>query len=128
MSSDQYQVANEQVAIAPVAVPFATEFVTITKQEYIELLLKGNLYQSLHERATKRFQYNEDRYKRLLRSMKGVQSKVLDVVRPPMMANIELSVSSNRPIGGWRVAFANSAWPVHSWEATKLLVTSDASG
>ena len=70
MSSDQYQVANEQIAIAPVAVPFATEFVTITQQEYIELLLKGNLYQSLHERATKRFQYNEDRYKRLLRYMK----------------------------------------------------------
>jgi len=45
MSSDQYQVANEQIAIAPVAVPFATEFVTITQQEYIELLLKGNLYQ-----------------------------------------------------------------------------------
>ena len=70
MSADQCQVENGQVATAPVAVPFASEFVTITKQEYVELLSKGNFYKSQHERAMKRSQYNEDRYRRLLRRMK----------------------------------------------------------
>jgi ribosomal protein S10 len=70
MSADQCQVENGQVATAPVAVPFASEFVTITKQEYVELLSKGNFYKSQHERAMKRSKYNEDRYRRLLRLMK----------------------------------------------------------
>ncbi len=53
------------------AVPFASEFVRLTKQEHIHLLMQANYFKSLHERAVARAAWREDRYQRVLRQMKA---------------------------------------------------------
>ena len=52
------------------AVPYAAVYVTLTKQEYLELLTKANSYKSLHRRAVERARWREERYQRLLRQLK----------------------------------------------------------
>ncbi len=52
------------------AVPFANEFVTLTKQEHIELVMQVNYSKSMHQRAVARAAWREDRLVRLLRQMK----------------------------------------------------------
>ena len=52
------------------AVPFASEFVTLTKHEHIELVRQAHCFKSLHERAVARAVWREDRYQRVLRQMK----------------------------------------------------------
>jgi transposase len=52
------------------AVPYAAVYVTLTKQEHLELLTKANSYRSLHRRAVERARWREERYQRLLRQLK----------------------------------------------------------
>ena len=61
-------------AIAPASktesAPFASEFVTLTKQEHIELVMQAHYFKSMHQRALERAAWREDRLLRLLRQMK----------------------------------------------------------
>jgi transposase len=52
------------------AVPFATVYVTLTKQEHIELVMRANDWKSKHRRAVGRAQWREGRYQRVLRQVK----------------------------------------------------------
>ncbi len=50
--------------------PNATVYVTLTKQEHIELVTRANSWKSLHRRAVERAQWREGRYQRVLRQIK----------------------------------------------------------
>ena len=43
-------------------VPFATVYVTLTKQEHIRLVMEANTWKSLHRKATGRAEWNERRH------------------------------------------------------------------
>ena len=51
-------------------VPFATVFLTLTKQEHIQLVMEANDWKSRHRRAVERAQWREGRYQRVLRQIK----------------------------------------------------------
>ena len=52
-------------AVAPVsdkpAVPFATVYITLTKQEHIQLVMEANTWKGLHRKATERAEWSERR-------------------------------------------------------------------
>ena len=52
------------------AVPFATVYVTLTKQEHIELVMQANGWRTQHRRAVERALWREGRYQRVLRQVK----------------------------------------------------------
>jgi transposase len=58
-------------AIPPVndrpAVPFATVYVTLTKQEHIQLVMDANTWKGLHRKATERAEWSERRHQHELR-------------------------------------------------------------
>lgn len=62
-------------AIAPASnagsAPFASEHVTLSKQEHIELVMQAHYFKSQHERAVSRAAWREDRYRRVLRQLKA---------------------------------------------------------
>ena len=43
--------------------PFATVYVTLTKQEHIQLVMDANTWKGLHRRAKERAQLNERRHR-----------------------------------------------------------------
>ena len=47
---------EEPAAQGARAVPFATEYVLLTKQEHIQLKMEAALWRSLHSRAVKRME------------------------------------------------------------------------
>ncbi len=49
------------------AVPFATVYVTLTKQEHIQLVMDANTWKGLHHRATERAEWAERRHQHELR-------------------------------------------------------------
>lgn len=51
-------------------VPFATVYVTLSKQEHIQLVMQANNWKSLHRKAVERAQWREGRYQRVLRQIK----------------------------------------------------------
>lgn len=51
--------------------PFAAVYVTLTKQEHIQLVTQANSWKSLHRRAVERGQWREGRYQRVLRQIKS---------------------------------------------------------
>ena len=51
-------------------VPFACEYVTLTKQEHIELKYEAQRWKTLHRKALSRAQWREQRYARILRELK----------------------------------------------------------
>ena len=51
-------------------VPYAEVFVTLTKQEHLQLVTQAGNYRSLHRRAVERARWREERYQRLLRQIK----------------------------------------------------------
>lgn len=57
------------------ATPFSLETVTLTKQEYIQLICERNSYQSLHARAVERSQWYQKRCHALLHYAKAQTSK-----------------------------------------------------
>lgn len=52
-------------------VPFAREYVTLTKQEHIALKYEAQVWKTLHRKALARSQWREQRYARLLRELKA---------------------------------------------------------
>ena len=60
-------------AISPVGAastaPFASVYVSLTKQEHIELVLAANSWKSLHARAVSRLQQVQDSYERFVRQL-----------------------------------------------------------
>ena len=61
-------------AIFPVSdappVPFATVYVTLTKQEHIRLVMEANSWKGLHRKATERAEWNERRHQHELLKLK----------------------------------------------------------
>ena len=51
-------------------VPFATAYVTVTKQEHIRLVMEARSWQGLHQRAVERAQWRDERFRRVLRQLK----------------------------------------------------------
>lgn len=51
------------------AAPFATVYVTLTKQEHIGLVMEARSWKSLHQRAVERARWREERYRRVLRQL-----------------------------------------------------------
>ena len=51
-------------------VPFATAYVSLTKQEHIRLVMEANRWKSLHQRAVARARWRDERYWRVLRQLK----------------------------------------------------------
>ena len=51
-------------------VPFACEYVTLTKQEHIELKYEAQRWKTLHRKALSRAQWREQRYAQILRELK----------------------------------------------------------
>ena len=62
--------ATQASVVAPPA-PFALEFVTITKQEHIELKMRARNWQTLHRKAVARFDQQEVRHDRIVRELKA---------------------------------------------------------
>jgi transposase len=58
------------VAGAAKPVPFASQYVTLTRQEHIRLVSEANSWKSLHGRAVERAKWRESRYQRVLRQLK----------------------------------------------------------
>lgn len=57
------------------AAPFATVYVTLTKQEHIQLKTDALRWQTLHRKALGRSQWRELRYQRILRELKTQAAK-----------------------------------------------------
>lgn len=55
--------------------PFATVYVTITKQEYIQLKISAQQWQILHRKAIGRANWREQRHQRILRDLKAQAAK-----------------------------------------------------
>ena len=55
--------------------PFAGVYVTITKQEHIELKIAAQYWQAQHRRAVGRTQWRELRYQRIARELKAQAAK-----------------------------------------------------
>ena len=55
---------------ATARVPFAAEYVRLTRQEHIELVMDANYWRSQHQRLVQRAQWREQRYRRVLRELK----------------------------------------------------------
>ena len=51
--------------------PFASEWVTLSRLEHIELVSRAHRYRSLHERAVIRAAWREERYQKVLRQLKA---------------------------------------------------------
>ncbi len=62
-------------------VPFATEYVTLTKQEHIQLVMDANSWKTRHHKAVERAQWREGRYQRVLRQIKAQAAQREAVLR-----------------------------------------------
>lgn len=60
-----------KAAIDVAPAPFSQVFVTITKQEHIELRLAAKYWQTLHHKAVTKFDQQEVRHDRLVRELKA---------------------------------------------------------
>jgi transposase len=70
---ETHAVSDEQTA----PVPFATVYVTLTKQEHIQLVLDANQSKSLHRRAVERAEWSERRHQHdMLKAAELAQSRV----------------------------------------------------
>ena len=70
MSAMPYPSDASLAVSAAQPVPFATVYVTLTKQEHIQLVMEANSWKSQHRRAVERAQWRDQRYQRVLRQVK----------------------------------------------------------
>ena len=70
MSVVSRQVDAGPAVSAAAPVPFATEYVRLTRQEHIRLVMDANYWKSQHQRLVQRAQWREHRYRRVLRELK----------------------------------------------------------
>lgn len=75
MSAEQYRLESKPEGGDACATPFSLETVTLTKQDYIQLICERNSFQSLHARAVKRSQWYQKRCHALLHYAKAQTSK-----------------------------------------------------
>ena len=75
MSEEQFRLVGKPEGNDAVATPFSLETITLTKQDYIQLISERNSYQSLHSRAVKRGLWYQERYRALLHYDKAQTSK-----------------------------------------------------
>lgn len=61
--------SSRPVSESPAA-PFATVFVTLSKQEHIQLVVDANSWKTLHRKSEERAHWREQRYRRVLRQIK----------------------------------------------------------
>jgi transposase len=71
MRADPFALEASPLASDAGAVPFASEFVTLSRQAHIELVMQVHFFQAMHERAVARAEWREDRYQRVLRQIKA---------------------------------------------------------
>ena len=71
MRAERFPVASSPPATEAGVVAFASEYVTLTRQAHIELVMQAHFYKSMHERALARAAWREGRYQRILRQMKA---------------------------------------------------------
>jgi transposase len=64
-------IAVLEVSVAAQPAPFALEFVTITKQDHIQLKMAATQWQGLHRKAVARCEQQEVRHDRLVRELKA---------------------------------------------------------
>jgi len=70
MCAEPFPVESGLPASEAGRVPFASEWVTLTRRAHIELVMQAHFFQSMHERAVARAAWREDRYQKVLRQMK----------------------------------------------------------
>ena len=76
MSAEQHRLESKpESRDALVVTPFSEETVTLTKQEYIQLISERNRYKSLHARAVQRGLWYQERWRALLHYGKEQSSK-----------------------------------------------------
>lgn len=71
MCADPFALESSSPASDAQSVPFASEWVTLTRQAHIELVMRAHYFQSMHERAVARAAWRQARYQRVLREMKA---------------------------------------------------------
>ncbi len=75
MSEYQYGLEDKPEGNDAVATPFSLETITLTKQDYIQLISDRNRFKDLHARAVKRGLWHQERYRILLHAAKEKASK-----------------------------------------------------
>jgi hypothetical protein len=75
MSAEQQRSQSKPEGADAIATPFSLESVTLTQQDYIQLISERNSYRSLHARAVKRSQWYQRRCHALLHYAKEQTSK-----------------------------------------------------
>ncbi len=75
MCARQHQLKSKPDGSDASVAPFALETVTLTKQDYIQLISERNRYQSLHASAVKRSLWYQEHYRTLLHYGKEQTSK-----------------------------------------------------
>ena len=81
-------------------VPFATVYVTLTKQAHIELVMEANSWKSQHRRAVERAEWRDQRYQRVLRQVKGQAARREAVLRAELdVANAKVRDLQQRMFG-----------------------------
>lgn len=70
MSAEIFPLDEAPAESATQAVPFASEVITLTKQEHVELVMQAHYFKSMHQRALERAAWRQARLLRLLRQMK----------------------------------------------------------
>ena len=70
MSTETFRLDGAPAEIGTQAVPFASELITLTKQEHIDLVMQAHYYKSMHQRALERAAWRQARLLRLLRQLK----------------------------------------------------------
>jgi transposase len=75
-------------------VPFATVYVTLTKQEHIRLVMEANTWKGLHRKATERAEWNERRHQHELLKLK-LQAEQRETA---LLAELELAHAKVRDL------------------------------
>ena len=71
MGAQPFALESSSPASDAQSVPFASEWVTLTQQAHIELVMQIHFFQAMHERAVAHAAWREARYQSVLRQMKA---------------------------------------------------------
>jgi len=71
MGAQPFALESSSPASDAQSVPFPSEWVTLTQQAHIELVMQIHFFQAMHERAVAHAAWREARYQSVLRQMKA---------------------------------------------------------
>ena len=71
MGAEPFPSESSSPASDAQSVPFASEWVTLTKQAHIELVMQVHFFKAMHERAVACAAWRQERYQSVLRQMKA---------------------------------------------------------